>query len=120
MPENTHYIEVNKLPDRIVALTTSELDLMRREYVSAELYESAYAMNDAWQAENAKLRELIKKYMSAARYLCKHKGGCDTCNLDCASYFGADPHGWDCARVLLDSDARELGIEVDYGQQRDV
>ena len=59
MPENTHYVEVDELPDRIVALTTSELDPMRREYVSAELHESVCAANDAWQTENAKLRELV-------------------------------------------------------------
>lgn len=83
--------------------------------VYSELFDAVDGLGvkiEKFQAENAKLRGLIKKYMSAARYLCGHKGGCDTCNLDCASYFGAEPHGWDCARMLLDREAHELGIEV--------
>lgn len=64
------------------------------------------------KAENAKLRKLAAKYSAAAKYLCGHSR-CNECNLDCASVFGDVPSGWDCARALLDKEARELGIEVD-------
>lgn len=62
--------------------------------------------------ENAKLRDLVAKYSAAAKYLCGHSH-CNECNLDCASVFDDVPSGWDCARMLLDKRARELGIEVD-------
>ena len=62
--------------------------------------------------ENAKLRELIAKYSAAAKYLCRFSH-CNECNLDCASVFGDVPSGWDCARMLLDKRAREMGVEVD-------
>ena len=63
------------------------------------------------ERENAKLRELIAKYSVAAKYLCGFSH-CNECNLDCASVFGDVPSGWDCARMLLDKKARELGVEV--------
>lgn len=63
-------------------------------------------------AENRKLRELVAKYSAAAKYLCGHSH-CNECNLDCASVFDDVPSGWDCARMLLDKRARELGVEVD-------
>ena len=64
------------------------------------------------RTENAKLRELIAKYSAAAKYLCGFSH-CNECNLDCASVFGDVPSGWDCARMLLDKRAREMGVEVD-------
>lgn len=67
---------------------------------------------EALAAENSKLRELIAKYSAAAKYLCGFSH-CNECNLDCASVFGDVPSGWDCARMLLDKKARELGVEVD-------
>lgn len=65
------------------------------------------------EAENTKLRELIAKYSAAAKYLCGFSH-CNECNLDCASVFGDVPSGWDCARMLLDKKARELGVKVNY------
>lgn len=62
-------------------------------------------------AENDELRELVAKYSAAAKYLCGFSH-CNECNLDCASVFGDVPSGWDCARMLLDKRARELGVEV--------
>lgn len=67
---------------------------------------------ESLEAENAKLRELIAKYSAAAKYLCGFSH-CDECNLDCASVFGDVPSGWDCARMLLDKKACELGAEAD-------
>lgn len=64
------------------------------------------------KAENAKLRELVAKYSAAAKYLCGFSH-CNECNLDCASVFGDAPNGWDCARMLLDRKARELGVDVE-------
>ena len=64
------------------------------------------------ERENAKLRKLVAKYSAAAKYLCGFSH-CNECNLDCASVFGDVPSGWDCARMLLDKKARELGVEVD-------
>lgn len=63
--------------------------------------------------ENDKLRELIAKYSAAAKYLCEFSH-CNECNLDCASVFGDVPSGWDCARMLLDKKARELGVKMNY------
>ena len=67
---------------------------------------------DQLKAENAKLRELVAKYSAASKYLCRHSH-CNECDLDCASVFGDVPSGWDCARMLLDKRARDLGVEVD-------
>lgn len=64
------------------------------------------------KAKNAKMRELVAKYSAAAKYLCGFSH-CNECNLDCASVFGDVPSGWDCARMLLDKKARDLGVEVD-------
>lgn len=63
------------------------------------------------EVENAKLRKLVAKYSAAAKYLCGHSH-CNECNLDCASFFDDVPSGWDCARMLLDKRARELGVGV--------
>jgi hypothetical protein len=72
----------------------------------------AECKTDRLKVENAKLRELVAKYSAAAKYLCGHSH-CNECNLDCASVFDDVPSGWDCARMLLDKKARELGIEVE-------
>ena len=105
------------------ALTiTSALDALTRYYDAKEREENAVLyINDAYlevlnsleklEAENAKMRELVAKYSAAAKYLCGFSH-CNECNLDCASVFDDVPNGWDCARMLLDKKARELGIEV--------
>ena len=79
MPENKHYIEVGELPDRIVALTTSELHMQEREYVSAELYESVCGANDAWQAENHDLRSLCGDAIVLLNRFCEVTDGDTFC-----------------------------------------
>lgn len=61
--------------------------------------------------ENARLRELVAKYSAAAKYLCGFSH-CNECILNCVPIFGDVPSGWDCARMLLDKEMRELRVEV--------
>ena len=79
--------------------------------VEAECETCQYRIEDL-ERENEKLRKLVANYSAAAKYLCGFSH-CNECNLDCASVFDDVPSGWDCARMLLDKRARELGIEVD-------
>lgn len=90
------------------ALVSAREDLRSRQ---AEVDGLTWQVSDL-QAENDRLRELLGKYATAASYLCGRVGGCCDCNLDCASCLGSDPHGWDCARMLLDREARELGVDA--------
>ena len=76
-----------------------------------EQVDAAHMSRLLTENENASLRELVAKYSAAAKYLCGFSH-CNECNLDCASVFGDVPSGWDCARMLLDKKARELGVEV--------
>lgn len=77
-----------------------------------EQVDAAHMSRLLTENENESLRELVAKYSAAAKYLCGFSH-CNECNLDCASVFGDVPSGWDCARMLLDKKARELGVEVD-------
>lgn len=74
-----------------------------------EQVDAAHMSRLLTENENESLRELVAKYSAAAKYLCGFSH-CNECNLDCASVFGDVPSGWDCARMLLDKKARELGV----------
>lgn len=102
MPERKHYIEVHDLPDRIVALTDSELCTERREYVSAELHGSVCEAIEAWRTENEKLRNLCR---DAIRLL----------NVFCGESDGSDCPAWtdkehDCTLRDIEERAESLGI----------
>ena len=83
MPENKHYIELleSVFPDAIVALTPDEVDTQRLEYVPKSKIDDLLSANQAWQAENAKLKELARGYESLTAALCDERG-CDGCPFD--------------------------------------
>lgn len=108
------------LEDKLVQLE-NENDKLRKQanfehFQLGEMKKAASMMLDefvALETDNVKLKELVANYSAATKYLCGHSH-CNECNLDCASVFGDVPSGWDCARMLLDKRARELGVKVNY------
>lgn len=67
MPERNHEVIIDSYvyPD-VVTVTLSNDDFIgSRDYVSKELYESVIEANAAWQAENARLRELVDCFVLA-------------------------------------------------------
>ena len=72
-------------------------------------------------AENAKLRELAETAWKTAEMLCQAFDG--QCRDDGTTIYKPCPLGErdeDCVYGQLQRDLRELGVEVDDGQQRDV
>lgn len=108
-----HYVEdVSEMSDAdLLAVRHLGIRCLHEVREKVAACEHGMSERDQLKAENAKLRELTAKYSAAAKYLCGHSH-CNECNLDCASVFGDVPSGWDCARSLLDKEARELGVEV--------
>ena len=96
MPERNHEVIIDShvYPD-VVTVTLSNDDFIdSRDYVGKELYESVIEANAAWQAENAKLRELVETMASRLRYADEVTGG-------------------GVLDARLKRQLRELGIEVD-------
>ena len=113
MPERIFdvYIEGYVWPDKVDVYLHNDECADARSYVSEDLYESVSAANDAWHAENAKLRELVKNALDYISY--------DGCGVDnpyegFASKWCEDCRHFDsstCAYVIAQT-AKELGIEV--------
>ena len=61
MPERNNEVVIDGyvFPDTVTVTLANDEYINSRDYVSKELYESVCGANDVWQAENAKLRELI-------------------------------------------------------------
>ena len=87
MPENNHEVIIDGYvyPDTVTITLANDDFVGSRDYVSKDLYESVSGANDYWQAENAKLRELVQ-------YICNE-------------YYGDD---W------FAEEAAALGIEAHY------
>ena len=69
MPERNHEVIIDSYvyPD-VVTVTLSNDDFIgSRDYVDKELYESVIEANAAWQAENARLRELVLDFYPFAK-----------------------------------------------------
>ena len=96
MPENNHEVIIDGYvyPDTVTITLANDDFVGSRDYVSKDLYESVDSANDYWQAENAKLRELIADVHDA---LCSDKAGMFH-KLILAS---------------MEDDMRELGIEME-------
>jgi len=112
--------EIIDWEDKYRAIVADNVKLRKQanfeHFQLGEMKKAASMMLDefvALETDNVKLKELVANYSAAAKYLCGHSH-CNECNLDCASVFGDVPSGWDCARMLLDKRARELGVKVNY------
>ena len=106
MPERNHEVIIDGFvfPDTVTVTLANDEYINSREYVSKELHESICAANDAWQKENAKLREL----MSVMAYCNQFRRDCDGCSMNGAAGIITERAGCDELLARL----RELGIEV--------
>lgn len=91
MPERNHEVIIDGFlfPDTVTVTLANDEYINSRDYVGKELYESICAANDAWQEQNAKLRELVRDM------------------VDYGEGAGNGMAEWFADRM------RELGVEVD-------
>ena len=83
-------------------------------YASDALIDALKRENNKLKAENVKLRELVQEALASHEKMCTQRGNCFGCQFFEAEWSRA------CPIVAVNRSARELGIEVDDGQQRDV
>ena len=97
MPENNHEVIIDGYvyPDTVTITLANDDFVGSRDYVSKDLYESVDSANDYWQAENAKLRELVEDMLDC---------------IDIQIAFERVPARW--MQDEFAGRARELGIEV--------
>lgn len=106
MPERNHEVVIDGyvFPDTVTVTLTNDEYIDSRDYVGKELYESVCGANDAWQTENARLREL----MSVMAYCNQFRRDCDGCSMNGSAGIITERAGCDELLVRL----RELGVEV--------
>lgn len=76
MPERNHEVIIDGFvfPDTVTVTLANDEYIDSRDYVDKELYESICAANDAWQEQNAKLRELVRDIYDSAAFWIDHFG----------------------------------------------
>ena len=107
MPERNHELIIDGYvyPDTITVTLSNGDFVGSRDYVSKGLCDSINDANAAWQAENAKLRELAKEATKVAHVLCSvYSAPCSLCAVDRCDT--------GCKLDWIDELACELGIEI--------